>query len=359
MLFDPAPKDKREDFFDREEEIEELKLLSSPITLILGLRRTGKSSLIKIALNELNRPFIYLDMRKFEEKRSINYRELLIEMEREINKLSSKFSQLIEFLKRIEGVSIMGNQIRFKWQGNDRLSFTSLLEALNDFNKDLIFVIDEAQELIKLRGIDLLPPLAYAFDNLKIKIVLSGSEMGLLYRFLRIEDPSSPLFGRAFLKIELKPFSREEAIEFLKRGFSQININFTEYDKVYEEIGGIPGWLTYFGYTYSRTRDLRKSLDETFSFAKRLIIHEFENFLADKGEARKRYLNIMRTVSVSCSSWSKIKRELEAMEGITISDSVIYNYLKHLLDSSWTVKNDDVYCPSEPLIRKTFETLNS
>ncbi|MGC9105445.1 MAG: hypothetical protein ACP5HQ_03360 [Thermoprotei archaeon] len=50
MFFDPAPKDRREDFFDREEELERLKSLSSPITLVLGLRRTGKSSLIRIAL---------------------------------------------------------------------------------------------------------------------------------------------------------------------------------------------------------------------------------------------------------------------------------------------------------------------
>ncbi|WP_238842107.1 ATP-binding protein [Sulfolobus sp. E11-6] len=68
MLFDPSPKDNRKDFFDRENEIEKLKELRAPITLVLGLRRTGKSSLIKIGINELNLPYIYLDLRKFEEK---------------------------------------------------------------------------------------------------------------------------------------------------------------------------------------------------------------------------------------------------------------------------------------------------
>ncbi|WP_277345240.1 hypothetical protein [Metallosphaera hakonensis] len=42
MLFDPSPKDSREDFFDREEELRRVKSLSSPLTLVLGLRRTGK-----------------------------------------------------------------------------------------------------------------------------------------------------------------------------------------------------------------------------------------------------------------------------------------------------------------------------
>ena len=51
MLFDPAPKSSRRDFFDREAEIERVKSLSSPITLVLGLRRTGKSSVILISLN--------------------------------------------------------------------------------------------------------------------------------------------------------------------------------------------------------------------------------------------------------------------------------------------------------------------
>lgn len=66
MLFDPAPKIRREDFFDRE--IERVKSLLSPITLVLGLRRTGKSSLIRISLEELGYPYIYVDLRKFRRK---------------------------------------------------------------------------------------------------------------------------------------------------------------------------------------------------------------------------------------------------------------------------------------------------
>lgn len=74
MIFDPVPKESRKDFFDREEEIEKIKSLSSPITLVLGLRRTGKSSVIRIALSELDLPYVYVDLRKFEEKGYISYR---------------------------------------------------------------------------------------------------------------------------------------------------------------------------------------------------------------------------------------------------------------------------------------------
>jgi hypothetical protein len=35
MIFDPVSKESRRDFFNREEEIEKIKFLSSPITLVL------------------------------------------------------------------------------------------------------------------------------------------------------------------------------------------------------------------------------------------------------------------------------------------------------------------------------------
>jgi len=55
VLFDLLPKEDRNDLSDREEELNKLKGLEglySPITLVLGFRRTGKSSLIKVALKE-------------------------------------------------------------------------------------------------------------------------------------------------------------------------------------------------------------------------------------------------------------------------------------------------------------------
>gem|GEM_PF-3300434 len=47
MLFDPRPKESREDFFDREKELELLQAYAkkgSPIILCLGVRRIGKTS---------------------------------------------------------------------------------------------------------------------------------------------------------------------------------------------------------------------------------------------------------------------------------------------------------------------------
>lgn len=281
---------------------------------------------------------------------------MVLELQREINRLIRKFPNIIDFFERIEGVKIMGNEVKLKWGGNGRVKISSLLESINDWTENkAIITIDEAQELLNLRGANLLPAFAYSFDNLnKIKIILSGSKMGLLYRYLSEDDPKSPLYGRAMNEIELQPFDAEKSKEFLQSGFKQLNINFNEFNIIYEKLGGIPGWLTYFGYYYYEERDLNKALSKTISTAIELIREEFDNFLKTRAIATGRYLTVMKTVT-NCATWSEIKRALEAREGIEVSDSEIYNYLNQLTDSSWIVKEEGRgYCPSDPLISKVF-----
>ncbi|ARM76679.1 AAA family ATPase [Acidianus manzaensis] len=358
MLFNPTPKDERKDFFDKEKEMEQLKELRTPLILVLGLRRTGKSSLIKISTKELEHEkgtiTIYIDLRKFEEKNYFSYREFLLQLQSEINKLK-RFSKIIDSLKKIEGVSIAGNEIRLSWNKEDRLQFSSLLDALEEGSDNkVVIVLDEAQELLKMRGLNILPSLAYAYDNLKkVKIIISGSEIGLLYDFLRINDAKSPLYGRAFSTVELKPFSKEEAMEFLRKGFEELKIPFNKEEETYEKLGGIPGWLTYFGFTYLESRNYEESINRTLDYAKLLIKKEFDSFISARYTAKKRYYIIMKVIS-RCGRWSDVKRALEAEEGIEISDSEVYNYLSQLTKHSWIVKNNEMYCPSEPLIGYTF-----
>ena len=53
LLFDPKPKEDPKDLFDGEKEMEKLKFgVNYPITLLLGIRKSGKSSIVKILMNE-------------------------------------------------------------------------------------------------------------------------------------------------------------------------------------------------------------------------------------------------------------------------------------------------------------------
>ncbi|MFP3319678.1 MAG: ATP-binding protein, partial [Acidilobus sp.] len=96
---------------------------------MLGLRRTGKSSVIMLSLNELGLPYIYVDLRKFEEKGFASYRDLVVELEREVNRLTNRFPGLLELLRRVEGVEVMGSGVRLRWGGRKRVTISSLLEA--------------------------------------------------------------------------------------------------------------------------------------------------------------------------------------------------------------------------------------
>ena len=71
MLFDPRPKQEKRDLFGRERELNRLLAAMGsrcPLILLLGVRRIGKTSLLKVALKEAGQPYIYLDLRILEEE---------------------------------------------------------------------------------------------------------------------------------------------------------------------------------------------------------------------------------------------------------------------------------------------------
>ncbi len=67
IYFDVRPKKKRGDLYDREKELKEFeKSLKSgnPLTVITGIRRLGKTSLLMVGLNELGIPYVLVDFRR-------------------------------------------------------------------------------------------------------------------------------------------------------------------------------------------------------------------------------------------------------------------------------------------------------
>lgn len=356
MLFDTVPKTEEKDLFDREAERKLLlEGLKSPLTVITGLRRTGKSSLIRTTLHSHKCVSMYLDLRKLEEEEYISYKDLVSYVEKGVNDFI-KYRTLINFLKNIKGISVKGVGIELSYR---ELRFTELLEILNKWSEEnkqtTVVAIDEAQELIKLRGHKILPALAYAYDNLKhLRFVVSGSKAGLLFRFLRFDDAESPLYGRFFTKVELGPFSREVSREFLEKGFKENKKEFTEGYEVYDSIGGLPGWLTYFGKTaLQKSKDA--AIKDTLEYGKRVVEVEFNNFLVDKKEAKDRYIRIMKVCSGSKgATWSEIKLSLEMMEKKELNDFLINNLIKKLEEFSFIENINGVYNITDRMISEAF-----
>ena len=65
MLFSPEPKMRREDLYDFNHELSRLvtALRAERLTLVTGLRRTGKTSLLRVALSEAGVTHLYVDVR--------------------------------------------------------------------------------------------------------------------------------------------------------------------------------------------------------------------------------------------------------------------------------------------------------
>ena len=64
IFFDERPKETIENLYDREEKLSSLQYaISEPIVLLSGIRRIGKTSILKVFLNIINLPYALIDAR--------------------------------------------------------------------------------------------------------------------------------------------------------------------------------------------------------------------------------------------------------------------------------------------------------
>lgn len=222
MVFLDRPAESVEELFDREREVAQLTSAARDraAVLVVGFRRVGKTSLVKAATSKSLR--VYVDVRAFEDRGYVTYDDFLSLLSKSLAPLLPRYKRLGELLKSVRGVSVAGISVEFE-RGRNAPRLAELLEALDRLGEErgerVVLILDEAQELAKMRGRTILPVLAYAYDNLRhLSIVYTG--LGLLSRFLRLGDPESPLFGRYLERIEVAPFSRDLSLRYLEEGFA-------------------------------------------------------------------------------------------------------------------------------------------
>ncbi|WP_297510015.1 ATP-binding protein [Thermococcus sp.] len=360
MLFSPYPKTKRKELFDRERELREFEEAierGERLILLLGLRRLGKSSLLNVALNELPNPSIKIDVRKtYSEFSSVN-RYVIGKM---LLSAMSGRQRIIEeakvFLERVKGVSVSGVKVEIT---SKEFSITELLEALNEYGERagrIIIAFDEAQYLrfggaTKYDGI-----LAYAIDNLEnLSFVLTGSEVGLLFDFLKFNDPNAPLFGRYHHNITLERFSPELSAEFLRRGFEEgkVRVGEREIEATVEELDGIVGWLALYGYVrVTRGVGHEKAIEEVLREAKSVVNSELSKLFAYS----PRYRVILKAISLGYSRWKEVKDYLTLKLGY-VNDSNFSKLLENLVKSGYVEKRNGRYKISDPVLERVFREL--
>ncbi len=314
MLFDLRPKKSRKDLFDREWELEELERASGryPLILLLGIRRIGKTSVAWCFL-EGKRGFL-VDMRGVIRRADL--------YERVARGLEESLSKMRRFLRGIRGIKIAGAEVEIQWRGMDSLSLAGLLTELNKLD-EFVVILDEVQHLRQPLMSEVREMIAYAYDNLdNVTLILTGSEIGMLRRFLRLEDPSSPLYGRYAYEVEVRRFTKEQSKEFLVRGFREVGMEppMEEVEKAVEFFDGIVGWLVIFGKSYSEGKGGFEAIAE---MAIGMAITELM-----KLDPREKL--VLKAVARGARSWSQVRELIEEKEGAVIPKSSLSRTIKRL-----------------------------
>ena len=373
MYFDLKPKSNLKDLYDFEQPFNQLMGLlkgrraRAPLIIITGLRRTGKTSLIKTCLTESALPYLSISGYAFAEEPTIGKHGLVAHLERELNDViqeqSSWRKKILEALRGIRWLRVNSEfpWVHFEWQKTIReFDMLDLLYSLNQLAREsgtkALLVIDEAQEFRKLKGYNLQKLMAFIYDELDyVQMIASGSQFGLLQNFLGARNPSSPLYGRGALEIRVPRLSEDQAIDFLQKGFEQVGIrpDPSVVQLAVKRLDGIIGWLTFFGaVSAQRGKCDEKILEETLERGSRLSMEEFQNFLKLRPGAERRYLYIMEACArLGRASWTDLKRHLEIREGRVVADKVFNNLLENLLSADYLQKNEDgTYSLPDPML---------
>ncbi|MCC5998623.1 MAG: ATP-binding protein [Thermofilum sp.] len=359
MYFDIAPKEKREDLFDRERELAEIAAalkLKERLIVVYGVRRIGKTSVIRVSLKGF--PHVLLDVRQlyFSENNvsmQLLVRYILEGFKAQMRTGEKLYQSMKDALGRIRGLTL--GEFGIEIEPGAKVSLADVLLRVNDWCEErgerFIFAFDEAQYLrfsnVRYDGI-----IAWAVDNLKnLSFLLSGSEVGVLKEFLKVDRPTAPLYGRYMREVYLDRFSKDTSRDFLYAGFSELGIepNPGEVEEVIDSLDGIVGWLTLYGYMRGIRRFTHKdALEKVFEEGSKLVLEELDKVIS---QSRKRYLAILRAIAHGSNSWSEIKAYVTVKTGY-IPDSRLKELLKNLMRYGYLEKTGDVYQIPDPVVRR-------
>ena len=269
-------------FYNREQElkklhqIQELSKTSSKMSIIVGRRRIGKTSLIKKTYEQK----VYLFVSKKSEA-------LLCE-------------EFISIIEKELGVKVLG----------DYYSFAKLFEYLLELAKERYFtlVIDEFQEFLSINKTiysDLQNLWDCYKDISKLNLVLSGSIYSLMKKIF--EDKKEPLFNRADLKIHLKPFTIYTLQEILQDNYPQ----YTNEDLLsfYTITGGVAKYVELF--VTFKAYTLQKQLDLIYE-ENSLFLEEGKNILVEEfGKEYTTYFSILSLIASGKTARSEMESILQ------------------------------------------------
>jgi len=275
-------------FYDRENELsllDETRVLSAhsaKMTVIVGRRRVGKTSLVKKACE--GRPFLYFFVARKTE--SLLCQEFVEEVERSLQK--SVPGEFRSFIRLFEYLLILAQSE----------PFTLIIDEFQEFYQINDSVYSDMQNLWD----------RYKSTS-KMNLVLSGSVYSLMKKIF--ENAKEPLFGRADERIRLQPFT----VEVIKTIVTDHRPDCKPGDLLafYILTGGVAKYVELFVDKKSFT--LRQMLDEIFR-ENSLLLDEGKNILIEEfGKEYTTYFSILSLIATGQTSRSEIESMLEKNVG--------------------------------------------
>ena len=371
MYLEPRPKEDLDSLFGREKEVSRLVSYidqKTPLILISGFRRVGKTSLLKAVLKEHSENNIMIDLRDLGNKSYISKKDIVNLFQSSIQSFldshQTNKQRITTLLSSIRGITLpSGAGIQFDFSSNNSLDLPGLFKKLDQWagenNTKIVIAVDEAQEFRKSKHVDMTSIFASIYDNCRnIILILTGSEIGVFYDFLALEDANSTLFGRAKKEIKINPLSHQQGIEFLKVGLEQQKLK--KFDEsvlshAVDELGGIVGWLNEFGLRCLEHKKVEKKfINATKKIGSSLARSEYDKFLKGR-PAFERYNQIMKNLSIKPLSWTDLKKGLEIDSGESIDGRNFSSLLDTLQKSGFIQGSDKLYSIIDPLLKYSFE----
>ena len=341
MLFVQRPCESREELFDREEELElALRAARSGAWIaILGLRMSGKTSLAKVVASELRgegfEP-LYVNL--------IGVGGVRAAAERILSSIPRPLLERFESLRAfLELLSIrIGGEVRL----SRRLSSTRVLEQLFfelSRRKRMVVVLDEVQEV--RGGVNQFLALLYRLrtSTRNLLFIFTGSAIGLMKTLLN-PSPTSPLYGRSPVRIELKAWSAETATSYLEKGLDECRASYTarELREVINTLGTLPGWLSFYGLRRCIGVPHERSLREAEREAIKIAENEVKNIL----KSRESWAGKALRMIVYGARWSEILRET------MVSTRTLRDFLQTLKNLYLLEEEEAIYRITDPIYRK-------
>ncbi len=296
---------------------------------------TGKTSLVRVALGELGREgfkHAYINLMGVRSLRGL------------LQRLDEARRGALGGMDASINLSLGPIQVNLR-RGTTR---SSLLNLLLRISENTVIALDEVQELAPAAP-HLLRVLGNVFaSNPRVRFIFTGSYVGLM-KMLQDSGPDSPLYGRPPAEVRLRPFTADQSIAFLSRGFEELGVSFRNHGEVVDRLDGVVGWLTLFGnYHGVRGLGLGEALRRTVEEGEKIIRSELTHFL--EGRDADLHLAVLEAVKRE-SRWSGIKRGAEVILGRRLDDRTITNALNALVEGNMIEKTTEGYRIADPIMR--------